>query len=784
MKESNSKIKKNKSKVAKKNKKDSKLKSKSNKVVSAKKMEKLENKRIKKEKKLEKKALKAEKKAKKRDEKLAKSVSKNLPKLLKKEFKSEKQLNRKVLKKVSIPKDKEFVKSLFVEIKKDGKSFWKVKESLSSEEMKDLKRIFKEIKKGKGKVKKLPLITFSVIVALVLVFAIFIKNPLAESLSENALEKVFGATVNIDSMRISILKGGVKFKRLQVADENNLEYNLFEVGRTNFKFSRRAFFLKKFVVSSMVCKDISWDTKRKHPGKLTNPQKTKNSQEENLSTKDKIKKTLSKDKDIKAITEEIEKAKNNPQAYVEEKWKDFESPVFAEKLVKEYTNQVEEQKQNYYKIEKTSQKVIKKGNSLVYRDYTIYENDPLKIPSLVKDIADFSIETNKVKLQIEKEIKDIEKLEKQIQTDRKILEQKMQQDIKTLQAVIPSSKTDIEAIFNKKIEEYLIAQFGSKYTTAKKIHTLIKKYQARAEKPKTVKEQKKLEKKRKEKIRKQKRMQYARVVPFQSFLPDFALVDAGFSSQKDPNAIWDFNIKNITSEPEKWGKPISMDIKITTPNGAGLGDLKIDLREGRQTESSGGIKISDININSQELSSLGITNLKGKTKGNYKVKVINNNKWQIKGNTIIYNIKMQHKQQDRIATAIYNTLKQNTWNIAIEISGEKEKEPTFKINFNLAQKLKKQVGNILKQESAKHLKNLENAYLSKISSDSASTQKLQAYHKELKKYQALLNGDISELKNISKQLDQNLIQVKKSAAQNSASSEIIDDIGSKIKSLF
>ncbi len=707
----------------------------------------------------------------KKDKKSKPVNSKDLPKILKKEFKSEKQLNKKVLKKVLLPKDKDFVKNLFhynqsSESSDNGDSFgiWKIKEDLTKEEKKELKRIFKEIKKGKGKIKKLPLTFFSIIIGAILIFAIFIKNPLAESLSEKYLGKVFGATVDIDKMRFSFLKGGFKFDRMQVADENKLDYNLFELGRSDFRFSRRAFLLKKFVINSMVCKSISWDTKREKRAKLTNG----NQKKENLSTEEKVKNIAYQDKDIKKLGESIEKAKNDPEAFIEEQWRSFKSPVYAEELVKKYTKSYEDQEKSYYSIEKTSKKIIKQGNSLVYRDYSVYKNDPLKIPSLVKDIADFSIEMNTMKIKIEKEVKDIEKLERAINSDQKILRAKIDEDIKTLKNVIPTSSADIEEIFNKKIEEFLIAKFGSKYTTAKKIDYYIKKYQNREI------SDKELAKKKKEKIRKQKRMEFGRVVNFQSFLPDFALINAGFSSEKDENAIWDFNIKNITSDPEKWGKPIFMNVDIKTPNGSGVGDLTIDLRKQKKTKSSGGVKFSGVSLNSKDLESIGIPELNGLTKGDYRISVENLDEWKIYGDTNISKIKMSYNKDDEIAKVIYRVLSRSDWNIKLEISGKKDKDIKFKIKFGLLDKLQKEVGNMLKEESEKYFNDLKKAYLSKTSENVNPINTIENFASDLENWEKLLKGDVSSMNNIKKELNKNLADVKSSSAQDS----ILDTINS------
>ncbi len=223
--------------------------------------------------------------------KIKKEKRADKPKRAKKEKKpkkqkrfSKKKIEKKLLKKIYIPDDRAFVQSLFVAKKQtveseDGlskkalkaakkeKKFIYFKKDISPAELKRFKKIKKEVKKGKGKVKKVPLTILAVIIILIAVFVIFIKNPLFERYCERGLEKLFEATVEIDHMRVSFLKGGFRFSRIQVTDKDNLEYNLFELGRTDAGFNRRALLVKKFVLESFVSKDMRWNTKREKPGR-------------------------------------------------------------------------------------------------------------------------------------------------------------------------------------------------------------------------------------------------------------------------------------------------------------------------------------------------------------------------------------------------------------------------------------------------------------------------------------------------------------------------------------
>ncbi len=92
-----------------------------------------------------------------------------------------------------------------------------------------------------------------------------------ESGLEYAGEKVVGAKVEIDNLRITINPIGIDFTRLQVADPNDGWTNLFETGKVQFALNFGQLLRGKYIVETMEMNNLIFGTKRSTDGSIPKP---------------------------------------------------------------------------------------------------------------------------------------------------------------------------------------------------------------------------------------------------------------------------------------------------------------------------------------------------------------------------------------------------------------------------------------------------------------------------------------------------------------------------------
>ena len=89
-----------------------------------------------------------------------------------------------------------------------------------------------------------------------------------ESALESAGERIVGAKVEIDYLRVSLFPLGIRFARIEVADPNDPWKNLFETGDVRFSMDMNQLLRGKTIVETMEVNDCVLGTKRTRDGSL------------------------------------------------------------------------------------------------------------------------------------------------------------------------------------------------------------------------------------------------------------------------------------------------------------------------------------------------------------------------------------------------------------------------------------------------------------------------------------------------------------------------------------
>ena len=92
-----------------------------------------------------------------------------------------------------------------------------------------------------------------------------------ESGLEYAGEKIVGAKVEIDGLRVTLIPIGIEFQRLQVANPTEPWKNSFETGKVRFALDFGQLLRNKFIIETMEVNNLVLGTKRTSDGSLPKP---------------------------------------------------------------------------------------------------------------------------------------------------------------------------------------------------------------------------------------------------------------------------------------------------------------------------------------------------------------------------------------------------------------------------------------------------------------------------------------------------------------------------------
>jgi uncharacterized protein (TIGR03545 family) len=115
------------------------------------------------------------------------------------------------------------------------------------------------------KVKK---ILFLVLLLAILVFNFLFKDRLMTRAAERGLEQVFGAQVDIHTLRFQLFEGRIALASLAVTDADEPAKNLFELGDMVIDLNMNQLLRRRFILEEAACRRLRFGTERKSPGRV------------------------------------------------------------------------------------------------------------------------------------------------------------------------------------------------------------------------------------------------------------------------------------------------------------------------------------------------------------------------------------------------------------------------------------------------------------------------------------------------------------------------------------
>ena len=211
---------------------------------------------------------------------------KKLPSFFRKAY-AKKQFE-KILKKIYIAEDKSHVESIFSEKVVKGKTeklcvpkdFTFQKSKLSY-----YKKLAKDIKKNKGRVKFIPLIAVAAFIAAIGIIVTLFKNPVAKWGIRSAMQAVFGSKCDIERVNVEIFGAQLTVYSLAQSNPDEPMKNLFQFDKLDLDFELTQLLRARLNAKNIEITGIALGTERKTSGALpVKPKSAKEKAEKSDST--------------------------------------------------------------------------------------------------------------------------------------------------------------------------------------------------------------------------------------------------------------------------------------------------------------------------------------------------------------------------------------------------------------------------------------------------------------------------------------------------------------------
>ena len=597
-------------------------------------------------------------------------MKKKIPKIFQKQYTRE-EIEKIFLKYLDNKKNKTFIKNIF---NKKNEQFI-IKNNLTDKELKKLKKINKIIKSNKSNIRKNRIIAVVTFIIIILIFNFLFKNNLVETALEKSLELGFKAKADIKNVDMKLLQGKLSFDSLTVANKEKPMYNLFELGYTDIDVKTSQLLRKKIIIENIITKDLKWNTKRKHSGKII-----KSKTEE--KRKEKIKKNI--EKDINNILEDQLNQLKSPQK-IEEINKKIKN------INEKWSNNIEESKENIESIKESY-------NNLNNINFDKIE-DKNKIKNIVENVNNLQSNLKNVKNNINKMNSDFNADLQYINNSKKMIDDIYKNDINFVKEKLnlPSTGTNI---FKNILDSYLKRKLGKFY-----------KYVDIA---KSSVDKKKNPDKTTKKVANKNRKGY--FVPFKTVnypkfllsLFDFSLQEAAASKELK------LNIKNLTQNHKLIGSPTTLNFYQKERDNIMEVKGKYDTRKNSKEKINLDLKTLNYPFSISELKdNYYISNIEGK----YNLKLTYTENSKTKEGTLqigLKNLKIKSKE-NKIGSILKNIL-ENTQLININSSFDiiESRIANLKLSSNIDNQIQNSLGKYMSSELGEYEKMIKGKMDSKL----------------------------------------------------------------------
>lgn len=332
--------------------------------------------------------------------------AKKLPRLFRKRY-AAKKFERKLLRRIAITEDRELVRSLFEQDaqKADRLSVPQDKRILAGD-MKRLRRIAKQIKSQKGRVKFVRIgIAVAAVLALLTAVNLF-KNVIAKKAITVVMQNAFGARCDIGSVSVRFLDTSLTINNLAQANRRKPMRNIFETSKIVLDFDIWELLKAKFVIDEISCLDMRFNTDRKVSGELPYSENYVAQIADSRFVAAIKEKSLASYDETRRMVEDLFD-QYNPVKMLENTRANLVSPEVAQKALDDSMALIEKWKAVPGTYEASAEALREKVEQLRRTDINAIKQNPLLVTSTIQDIQAVIEEGNRLKSTIEQTASDI-----------------------------------------------------------------------------------------------------------------------------------------------------------------------------------------------------------------------------------------------------------------------------------------------------------------------------------------------------------------------------------------
>jgi len=402
-------------------------------------------------------------------------------------------------------------------------------------------------------IRKSGVIILLVVAALVFAGAWFLRNGVLETLTEQNLEKVFSAPVDIDGVSVDLFTLTATFSRLAVADKDDLSQHMLEMGRGSIEVDFVPLLAKKLVINQLTIADMTTGSPRDTRGDSQPSVSQAPSEDPQQSGPSAMDSGLQSLKD------------NLPKIDLESLAKDLKVDKFINPQELASVKAIQQGKQEA--LEKYAKWEKRLDEQTLADDIKQLQSDIAELDlNKIKDTKDI----NQIKETLGK-LKDLKKRAEAIKKQVKALQSEAKQDLKDTQLSASNIKeltqADIDSVkqlaklADLNVEDIAKMLFGP--SVIERFYQILEYYQiargflASDEAASEASDQA-------IKRRQGRDIHYAVTRPV---LPNFVLRNAKFSGKQQDGMVFDGTLSGITSNARRYVDPAKLDVKMNADTG-------------------------------------------------------------------------------------------------------------------------------------------------------------------------------------------------------------------------
>ena len=713
-----------------------------------------------------------------------KLTAKKLPPLFKKAY-NQKQFDKKIVRKLYVPSDKTFVTELFKDSKdKKGRAVLKIPSDaeFTKKDITRLKSIAKDIAKNKGRINYVSFIAVAVVIVAIGLAVTIFKNPVAKWGIRSAMQGVFGAKCDIESVNIEFWNSRFTINKLAQASSDDPMKNIFQFDKLDLKFNLTQLLRGRFVSELVEITGIDTNTERTVSGELPFKPEPAQKQEEKTDSTGfyaSLREKAGTDTDAakNAFAELF--AMYDPAKITENLKENLQSQKVAKEVEEELKTLVENWKNKPAEIQKSVDDLKSKTSKMASLNVSSVKT-AAEAAALIKEIDSAVKETNSTKNTITSSLSSFEGDQKKV----KELQKKLNDAIASDKALLNDSLSVLDinksrALITDTVNQAGYALLGQYYPYLKQLISYAGSMKSSSSDPE---EAKKANEKAKETAKKESRRFAGRDVYWKADpYPKFLLQKVHGSGKG-----LEINATNISSDMNRRGEPWVIKGIYNQEKRVHNANLVVDSRSSSKadliTGEYSGNNFPLVMDLAKKVSSAGMPKFDGLSTISAKLTANEDFSFGINGNlsmnpVTVSSAPLEAETANRIYSNALSSISTLTAGAKVGFS------PSRGIDMNISTDFDRLLANAIKSVADKEMANVKEEAMKKVQDQLGSSDGAQKYLSQFNDISSKINDSNKSLDSIKAQFESKKKELEKKAA-SAATSAAKDKASSALKGLI